>query len=101
MRSGSSILKDSLDPLDHLVNEFRDVVCHYPPSVLPPDKGVRNEVDLVPETKYCVIRQWTLPNEQCDIIDDFFCAKQVDDMVRESKYPHCRPTFCVRNPNEK
>ena len=62
-RSGSSILKDPLDPLYPLVKEFQDVVCHNPPSVIPPDRGVRHEIDLVPGTKYCVTRQWPLPKE--------------------------------------
>ena len=56
-RSGSSILKDPLDPFYSLVKEFQDVVCHNPPSVLPPDRGLCHEVDLVPGTKYCVTRQ--------------------------------------------
>ena len=56
-RSGSTILKDPLDPFYSLVKEFQDVVCHNPPSVLPPDRGVRHEFDLVPGTKYCVTRQ--------------------------------------------
>ena len=56
-RSGSSIVKDPLDPIYPLVKEFKDVVCHDPPSVLPPDRGVRHEFDLVPGTKYCVTRQ--------------------------------------------
>ena len=55
-RSGSSILKDPSDPFYPLVKEFQDVVCHDPPSVLPPDRGVRHEIDLVPGTKYCVTR---------------------------------------------
>ena len=62
-RSGSSILEDSLDPFYPLVKEFQDVVCHNPPSILPPDRGVRHEIDLVPGTKYCVTRQWPLPKE--------------------------------------
>ena len=36
-RSGSSILKDPSDPFYLLVKEFQDVLCHNPPSVLPPD----------------------------------------------------------------
>ena len=51
------------------------VVCHNLPSALPPDRGVRHEIDLVPGTKYCVTRQWPLPKEQCDVIDDFFRAE--------------------------
>ena len=37
-RSGYSILKDPLDPFYLLVKECQDVMCHNPPSVLPPDK---------------------------------------------------------------
>ena len=98
-RSGSAILKDPLDPFYFLVKEFQDVVCHDPPSVLPPDRGVRHEIDLVPGAKYCVTRQWPLPKEQCDVIDDFFRAKHAAGMVRESKSPHSTPKFCVRKPN--
>ena len=42
--SGSSILKDHLDPFYPLVKEFQDVVCHNPSSGLPPDGGVRHEL---------------------------------------------------------
>ena len=62
-RSGSSILKYPLDPFYPLVKEFQDVVGHNPPSVLPPDRCVRHEIDLVPGTKYCVTRQWPLPKD--------------------------------------
>ena len=68
-RCGSTILKDPSDPFYPLIQEFQDVVCHNPPSVLPPDRGVRHEIKLVPGTKCCVTRQWTLPKEQCDVID--------------------------------
>ncbi|KAG2999558.1 hypothetical protein PC121_g22841 [Phytophthora cactorum] len=68
---------------------------------LPPDRGVRHEIDLVPGTKYCVTRQWPLPKEQCDVIDAFFRAKHEAGLVRESKSPHSTPTFCVRKPNVK
>ncbi|CAI5704679.1 unnamed protein product [Peronospora farinosa] len=100
-RSGASILKDPSDPYYPLVKEFQDVVCHDPPSVLPPDRGVRHEIDLVPGTKYCVTRQWPSPKEQCDVIDEFFRAKHAAGMVRESKSPHSTPTFCVKKPNGK
>ena len=100
-RSGSSILKGPLDPFYPLVKEFQDVVCHNPPSVLPPDRVVCHEIDLVPGTKYCITRQWPLPKEQCDVIDDFFRAKHAAGMVQESKSPHSTPTFCVKKPNGK
>ena len=47
-RSGPAILKNPMDPFYSLVKEFQDVVCTNPPSVLPPDRGVRHEIDLVP-----------------------------------------------------
>ena len=37
--SGSSILKYPHDLFYSLANEFQNVVCHDPPSVLPPDRG--------------------------------------------------------------
>ena len=100
-RSGSSILNGPLDPFFPLVKEFQDVVCHIPPSFLPPDRGLRHEIDLVSGTKYCVTWEWSLPEELCDVIDDFFRAKHAAVMVRESKSPHSTPTFCVKKPHGK
>ena len=77
------------------------MVCHDPPSVLPPDRGVRHKIDLVPGNKYCVTRQWPLPKEKRDVIDDFFRVKHEAGMVRESKSPHPIPLFCVTKPNGK
>ncbi|KAG3240851.1 hypothetical protein PI124_g14254 [Phytophthora idaei] len=74
-RSGSAILNDPSDPFYPVVKEYMDVVFKNPPMGLPPDRGVRHEIDLVPGTKYCVTRQWPLPKEQCDVIDAFFRAK--------------------------
>ncbi|GMF39395.1 unnamed protein product [Phytophthora fragariaefolia] len=100
-RSGSEILKNPSDPFYPKIREFQDGVSKEPPSGLPPDRGVRHEIDLVPGTKYCVTRQWPLPREQCDVIDAFFRAKHEAGLVRESKSPHSTPTFCVRKPNGK
>ena len=77
------------------------MVYHNVSSVLPPYRGVRHEIDLVPGTKYCVTRQWTLPKKQCDVIDNFFSAKHADGMMRERKSPHSTPTFSVKKPNGK
>ncbi|POM60222.1 Pol protein [Phytophthora palmivora] len=74
-RLGSEILKNPEDPVYPLVKEYSDVVSKHPPSQLPPDRGVRHEIDLVPGTKYCVTRQWPLPREQCEVIDAFFAEK--------------------------
>ena len=46
-RNGSSILKDPTDPFYSLIKEFQDVVCNNPPSVLPPDRGVRHACALI------------------------------------------------------
>ncbi|KAG3147026.1 hypothetical protein PI126_g13029 [Phytophthora idaei] len=100
-RSGSAILSDPSNPFYPLYQEYTDVVSKNPPMGLPPDRGVRHEIDLVPGTKYCVTRQWSLPKEQCDVIDAFFSAKHKAGLVRESKSPHFTRTFCVRKPNTK
>ncbi|POM64277.1 Reverse transcriptase [Phytophthora palmivora] len=100
-RLGSEILKNPEDPVYPLVNEFSDVMSKHPPSQLPPDRGVRHDINLVPGTEYCVARQWPLPREQCEVIDAFFVEKAKSGMVRESKSPHSTPTFCVRKPNGK
>ena len=76
-------------------------MCHDTPSVLPPDRGVRHEIDLIPGAKYCVTRQRTLSLVQFDVIDDFFFAKHGVEMVRDSKSPHSTPTFRVKTPNGK
>ncbi|KAG3094975.1 hypothetical protein PI125_g16393 [Phytophthora idaei] len=100
-RLGSEILKNPKDPVYPLVKEFADVVSKDPPSQLPPDRGVRHEIDLVPGTKYCVTRQWPLPRERFEVTDACFAAKAKSGMVQESISPHSTPTFCVRKPNEK
>ena len=41
-------------------------------------------------------RQWPLPKEQVDYIDEFFDERAKAGLVRESKSPHCSPMFCVR-----
>ena len=76
--------------------EFKDVFPSEMPSTLPIDRGVRHEIDLEPGTKYCVTRQWPLPREQVDTIDEFFAKRALAGHVRESKSPHSSPTFCVR-----
>ena len=63
---------------------------------LPADRGVRHEIDLEPGTKYSVTRQWPLPKEQVGYIDHVFDKRDKAGHVRESKSPHCSPTFCVR-----
>ncbi|GMF33642.1 unnamed protein product [Phytophthora fragariaefolia] len=100
-RYGAAILKDPSDPYHPYLMEFLDVVSDDPPSILPPDRGVRHEIDLVPGTKYCTTRQWPLSKEQVDVIDAFIAAKHAAGMVRESKSPHWSPTFSVRKPNGK
>ncbi|KAI9908497.1 hypothetical protein PsorP6_003479 [Peronosclerospora sorghi] len=63
-RSGFKNLADPEDPYHSLLKEFGDVISDNPPMELPPERGVRHEIDLVPGTKYCVTRQWPVPKEQ-------------------------------------
>ncbi|POM65274.1 Reverse transcriptase [Phytophthora palmivora] len=97
-RLGSEILKNPEDLVYPLVKEYSDVVSKHPPPQLPPDRGVRHEIDLVPGTKS---RQWPLPREQCEVIDAFFAGKAKSGMVRESKSPRSTPTFRGLKPNGK
>ena len=66
-RSGSSVLKTPRDPFYPLVKECQDVVCHDPPSVLPPDRGFPHELTWFLGR---VTRQCPLPKEKCDVTDD-------------------------------
>jgi len=84
------------NPAYSLLKEFKDIFPSEVPSVLPKDRGIRHEIDLVPGTKYCVTRQWPLPREQVETIDKFFESRRLSGHVRESKSPHCSPTFCVK-----
>ncbi|OWZ17854.1 reverse transcriptase [Phytophthora megakarya] len=79
-----ALREDPSDPFYSLIKEYHDVVAKAPPWGLPPDRGVRHEIDL----------QW-------DVIDVFFRAKHEASLVRESKSLHSTPTFCVRSPNRK
>ncbi|GMF35060.1 unnamed protein product [Phytophthora fragariaefolia] len=94
-RSGLEILMNPSDPFYPVLREYQDVVSQEPPSGLPPDRGVRHEIDLVPGTKYCVTRQCPLPREQCDVIDAFYRAKHEAGLVRESKSPHSTPKWRI------
>ncbi|KAE9258720.1 hypothetical protein PR003_g35095, partial [Phytophthora rubi] len=89
---------DSLksSPFYEVLREYRDVLTDDIPAELPQDKGVQHEIDLVPETKYCVTRQWPLPREHVKAIDDFFESSHKAGQVRQSKSPHSAPTFCVK-----
>jgi hypothetical protein len=89
---------DSLkgSPFYEVLKEYEDVFPEEVPAELPKDKGIRHEIDLIPGTKYCVTRQWPLPKEQVDVIDEFFAKRLASGQVRESKSPHCSPTFCVK-----
>ncbi|KAF1313214.1 reverse transcriptase, partial [Globisporangium splendens] len=40
--------------------------------------------------------KWPLPREQVVAIDEFFAQRAKAGHVRESKSPHCSPTFCVK-----
>ncbi|KAF1313537.1 reverse transcriptase, partial [Globisporangium splendens] len=84
------------NPVYELVKEYEDIFPDKVPDELPFDRGVRREIDVLPGTKYCITRQWPLPREQVVAIDEFFAQRAKAGHVRESKSPHCSPTFCVK-----
>lgn len=85
-----------MNPVYELAREFEDIFPDKVPDELPFDRGIRHEIDVLPGTKYCITRQWPLPKEQVDAIDEFFAQRAKAGHVRESKSPHCSPTFCVK-----
>ncbi|KAG6578261.1 reverse transcriptase [Phytophthora cinnamomi] len=89
-------LKAAGNPVAPLVREFMEIFPDKVPATLPPDRGVRHEIDLVPGAKYCVTRQWPLPRDQVEAIDAFFESRRQAGHVRESLSPHSSPTFCVK-----
>ncbi|KAE9179441.1 hypothetical protein PF005_g23685 [Phytophthora fragariae] len=91
-----SALQDSNNPVYSLAREFKDIFPEKIPVELLVERGVRREIDLVPGSKYCVTRQWPLPRDQVQAIDDFFEGRRKAGHVRESISPHSSPTFCVK-----
>ncbi|KAE9276097.1 hypothetical protein PR003_g29154 [Phytophthora rubi] len=89
-------LQDSNNPVYSLAREFEDIFPEKIPAELPAERGVRHEIDLVPGSKYCVTRQWPLPRDQVQAIDDFFEGRRKAGHVRESISPHSSPRFCVK-----
>ncbi|KAE9267508.1 hypothetical protein PR003_g31749, partial [Phytophthora rubi] len=89
-------LQDSNNPVYSLAREFEAIFPVKIPAELPAERGVRHEIDLVPGSKYCVTRQWPLPRDQVQAIDDFFEGCRKAGHVRESISPHSSPTFCVK-----
>ncbi|KAE9331013.1 hypothetical protein PF008_g15608 [Phytophthora fragariae] len=84
------------NPVAPLVREFSDIFPDKVLAALPPDHGVRHEIDPQPGAKYCVTRQWPLPRDQVEAIDAFFEGRRQAGHVRESPSPHSSPTFCVK-----
>ncbi|KAF1326170.1 reverse transcriptase, partial [Globisporangium splendens] len=84
------------NPVYALAREYEDIFPDKVPDELPFDRGIRHEIDVLPGTKYCITRQWPLPKEQVEAIDEFFAQRAGAGHVRESKSPHCSPTFCAK-----
>jgi hypothetical protein len=89
-------LQDSRNPVYSLAREYEDVFPDKIPAELPAERGVRHEIDLVPGSKYCVTRQWPLPRDQVQAIDDSFEGRRKAGHVRKSISPHSSPTFSVK-----
>jgi len=84
------------NPLYQDLQEYSDIFLDQPPSELPKDRGFRHEIELTPGTGYCFTRQWPLPRNQVEAIDEFFDRKYRAGQVRPSQSPHSSPTFCVK-----
>ncbi|KAF1317464.1 reverse transcriptase, partial [Globisporangium splendens] len=84
------------NPVYALAREYEDIFPDKVPGELPFDRGIRHEIDVLPGTKYCITRQWPLPKEQVEAIDEFFAQRAKAGHVRESKSPYCSPIFCVK-----
>ncbi|GMF47124.1 unnamed protein product [Phytophthora fragariaefolia] len=91
-----SAFQDSNIPVYSLAREFADIFPEKVPTELPAERGVRHEINLVPGAKYCVTRQWPLPRDQVQAIDDFFEGHRKAGHMRKSIAPHSSPTFCVK-----
>ena len=89
-------MRDSGNPVYDLACEYAELFPDKIPAELPADRGVRDEIDLVPGSKYCVTRQWRLPRDQAEAINAFFVGRHKAGHVRESLSPHSSPNFCVK-----
>ncbi|KAF1319508.1 reverse transcriptase, partial [Globisporangium splendens] len=63
------------NPVYALAREFEDIFPDKVPDELPFGRGIRHEIDVLPGTKYCITRQWPLPKEQVEAIDEFFAQR--------------------------
>ncbi|GMF41096.1 unnamed protein product [Phytophthora fragariaefolia] len=95
-RLGSAILKNPKDPVYPLVKNFEDVVSKDPPSQLPPDRGIKHEVD-----HKVLCHKAMAPATRAVGGHPFLAAKVEAGMLRDSKSPHSSSTFCLRKPNGK
>ena len=75
------------------------MVCHNPSSFLPPDRGVRHEIDLVPDTKSTLHNSGLYQRNNLTSLTSFSVLSTRRGNLRESKSPHSTPTFCVKKPN--
>ncbi|GMF61340.1 unnamed protein product [Phytophthora fragariaefolia] len=98
-------LQDSNNPVYSLAREFEDIFPEKIPAELSAERGVRHEIDLVPGSKYCVTRQWPLPRDQVQAIDDFFesrprarehFAALEPDVLREESDRRMAHSSCVQ-----
>ncbi|OWZ12472.1 polyprotein [Phytophthora megakarya] len=89
-------LRESGNPGYETVREFADIFPDKIPAELPADRGVHHEIDLAPNIKYCVTRQWPLPRDHVKAIDDFLENRRQAGHVRKSISLHSSPTFRVK-----
>ncbi|OWZ04050.1 LOW QUALITY PROTEIN: reverse transcriptase [Phytophthora megakarya] len=76
--------KEHFEEQTEILREHKDVLPDEIPAELPQDKGIQHDIDLVPGTKYCVTREWSLPRKQVKAIDDFFESRRKDKCGNQS-----------------
>lgn len=75
---------------------FSDVFPEAISCELPNDKGTRNEIELKPGSKNCIMKQWPLPRKQVLAFDKFVIDRLKASHIMESTSRQSSPTFCVR-----
>ncbi|CEG40516.1 uncharacterized protein PHALS_10710 [Plasmopara halstedii] len=74
----SAVLKYPTDSYYSVVMEHKDVgFSANLPSGLPPERGIRHQIDREPGSKHAVLREWLLSRDQSEFIDKLFAQSKL------------------------
>ena len=62
-------LRESNSPVYDNAREYADLFPHTIPAELHAGRGVRYDINVLSGSKYCVTRQWPLPQDQVEAND--------------------------------